>query len=153
MPATTTHELYDIDDLILSASSAAVRSLGIGSVYQEKDTEKAVTPFVAFTIQSGNPIHQWYLESTGSVYDAWNYSMNAVICTNRYNNNVSHSIYRNKVIDKIADYRTYDNLPYHIVDNMRVTNVGKGMDESNDLDMSTINIDFNVWIKPSAWPA
>ena len=153
MPAPNTYTLYNIDETILSCSSAAATSSGFFSVYEEREIEKARTPFVAFTLQAGSPIHQWWLEGTGSVYDAWQYSMEATVCTNRYNNNVSHSIYRNKVIDILADNRTYDNLEYYWVNNMRVASVTKAMSEEHDLDLSTVRIDFDVWIKPTAWPA
>jgi hypothetical protein len=153
MPAPNTYTLYNIDEVVLSASAAAATSLGFYAIYEERDIEKMRTPFVAFTIQSGAPIHQWWLTNTGSVYDAWQYSLEATICTNKCFNNTSHSIYRNKVIDTIADCRTYDNLTYHYVNNMRVSNIAKSMDKENDLDMSTVRIDFDVWIKPEAWPA
>jgi hypothetical protein len=152
MPAPNIETLYNIDETVLSASVAAANTIGLDGVYSERDIEKSQSPFVAFTIQSGAPIHQWWLEGTGSAYDAWNYTMEATVVTNRYNNDVSHSIYRNKVIDVISDYRTYNNLEYYIVNNMKVTGVSKAVDSDNDLDLSTIRIEMDVWIRPEAWP-
>jgi hypothetical protein len=153
MQAPNFETLYNIDDTILSCSAAAARNNGFASVYEERDIEKAVSPYVSLTIQSGNSFHEWWLENTGSAYDAWHYTMEATIVTNRYNNNYSHSIYRNKAINTLADVRTYDNLPYYFVENMRVASVNKGLSPDKDLDMSSVRIDFDVWIKPEAWPA
>ena len=144
--------IYNIEETVLSASSAALLNQGIAAAYTERDIEVISTPFVALTINAGSPIHMYWLDNTGSVYDAWNFSMDATVCTNRMKNNISHSIYRNKVINTLADYRTYDTLPYHIVNDLKVESNNKGLDEANDLDTTNIRLGFQVWVKPDAWP-
>src|ERR1044072_454458 len=141
----TKTDLMNFSTYILSASMVALKSDGIASVPIQRASGSLTSPHVELSLLINAPTGHSHTSGSVSEYDAWNFSLRALVVTNRITNDVSHSVYTSKVLNKLGDGRNY-NMPFHAIPYLKPTQVVTGFDANAGLDHSTIYLDGQVWI-------
>ena len=142
----TKEQLLDFSTYILSASMVTLKDAGIDSVPIQRASGSLTSPHVELSLLINAPTGHSHVSGSVSEYDAWNFSLRALVVTNRITNDVSHSIYTSKVLNKLGDPRNY-NMPYHAIPYLKPTQIVTGFDANAGLDHSTVYYDGQVWIK------
>lgn len=147
MATPTKTDLMNFSTYVISASMVTLKNDGIDSVPIQRASGSLTSPHVELSLLINAPTGHSHVSGSVAEYDAWHFSLRGLVVTNRQVNDVTHSLYTSKVLNKLGDPRNYS-MPFHAVTTIKPTQIVTGFDAANSLDHSTIYLDGQVWIKP-----
>lgn len=157
MPAPDLDTLYKFEDNIETAVVTVLTALSVTCKKQREDVTR-VTPMVSVQVAMGEarPDHGYQSPADNQWrYDMFRGAIRLELVTNRNDNNSQHPTLRATIRKAFSKDGAFDasNLPYYTVWNLRPTGTSPEVETEDRHDVSTMDYEFELWIKPDAWPS
>ena len=149
-------ELFKFEYYFLSASIEVLKRVGITASFAQAGTADLTTPRVELQSLTAGPIgHVKNTSYSGSIYDAYNGTIQALVVTERALNRSLHSEFTSKVISQMSNlinYNTGSILPYHVITKIDFRSTNVSVDAEANMDFSALAMEYIIWIRPESWP-
>jgi len=149
-------DLFKFEKSIMSASVEILKQVDITSSFMQTGATDLSTPRVELQSLTGGPIgHVKNTTYSGSIYDAYNGTLQVLVVTDRALNAVSQTDFTSKVISQLSNLRNFNTqsiLPNHYVSKIDFRSTNVRVDAEANMDFSALSMEYIIWIRPDAWP-
>lgn len=158
MPATTIHELLNFRPVIETAVLAVLETATGGTGARTQGTDSKTSPRFEIEYNKGQTMGHLY-EFGGTCYhDMYKGSLRVRVVTVRQDDGqtATHADYVGKVVQAltpgIGNFTT-DNLPYHQLADLRLSDAAFSADDENDQDVTELSYTAVAGIRVEGWAA